>query len=61
LNSGNLRQLQARCRSERDLAKVLASAQHYNGSHFKSLSERFGVSVGAMAIRIEELSLITID
>jgi Zn-dependent peptidase ImmA (M78 family) len=60
LRSGSLKQLQDRCRNERDLARMLAAAQHYNGAHFKSLSERLGVSVEVMAIRIHELRLVTI-
>lgn len=60
LGSGSLRHLQERCRSERDLARMLAAAQHYNGAHFKSLSERFGVSIEVVAIRLEELGLVTI-
>lgn len=60
LGSGSLRHLQERCRSERDLARTLAAAQHYNGVYFKSLSERFGVSNQVMAIRLEELGLVTI-
>lgn len=60
LSSGSLRHLQERCRSERDLARTLAAAQHYNGVHFKSLSERLGVSVEVVAIRLEELGLVRI-
>lgn len=58
LCSGSLTHLQKRCRSERDLARMLAAAQRYNGVHFKSLSERFGVSIEAVAIRLEQLSLV---
>lgn len=60
LNLGNLRHLRERCRSERDLARTLAAAQHYNGVYFKSLSELFGVSIGVMAIRLEDLDLVAI-
>jgi Zn-dependent peptidase ImmA (M78 family) len=60
LGAGSLRHLQDRCRSERDLARILAAAQHYNGAHFKSLSERFGVSIEVVAIRLGELDLIAI-
>ena len=41
-----------------DLAKTLASADHYNGNQVNSLAAQFRVSVGAMAIRIRELGLI---
>ncbi|WP_349656282.1 ImmA/IrrE family metallo-endopeptidase [Xanthomonas sp. 10-10] len=42
----------------RHVSRKLASASYYNGSHFISLSESFGVSVEAMAIRLEELKLV---
>lgn len=60
LASVSLKLLRARCRCERDLARMLATAQHYNGSHFRSLAERFGVSAEVMAIRLEESSLLAI-
>lgn len=60
LTSGSLKLLKERYRSERDLARMLAAVQHYNGSHFKSLAERFGVSVEVTAIRLEESDLLAI-
>lgn len=39
-------------------AAALASSKRFNGVHFKSLVEEFGISVSAMAIRIAELELI---
>jgi hypothetical protein len=42
----------------RDLSRHLASTNRYNGKFFPSLAERFKVSVGAMAIRLEELGLV---
>lgn len=60
LGSGTLTHLQKRCRSERDLARMLAAAQRYNGVHFKSLSERFGVSIEVVAIRLEQVGLVMI-
>lgn len=42
----------------RFLSRGLASARHYNSQLFPSLSERFKVSIGAMAIRLEELGLV---
>lgn len=42
----------------RERARILASATSYNGRHFPSLAEQFNVSVGAMAIRLEELDLL---
>jgi hypothetical protein len=44
--------------SRRHLARTLSAAETYNSRSFKSLSTQFGVSVGAMAIRIEELLLL---
>lgn len=58
LSSQSLRQLHAKCRSRRDLARLLADAHQFNSRHFGSLAERFGVSVLVMAIRIEELNLV---
>jgi len=43
---------------QRDLSRFLASAGSYNGRFFHSLANQFRVSFEAMAIRLEELSLI---
>jgi IrrE N-terminal-like domain len=49
----------AKCNGIRDLSRLLANAKSYNGQHYqKSLAELFNVSVGAMAIRLEELNLV---
>lgn len=50
--------LQSKCRTVRDLTRMLASAEHYNGVRFESIAKQFGVSNEAMAIRLEELSLV---
>jgi Zn-dependent peptidase ImmA (M78 family) len=42
----------------RHLARTLAAVESYNSRSFKSLASQFGVSVGAMAIRLEELRLL---
>lgn len=60
LNLGSLGQLQRNCRTARDLARKLAAAQHYNGTHFRSMFDAFGVSKEAMAIRLEELGLVAV-
>ena len=39
-------------------ARELARATQFDGRPFASLSERFGVSIEAMAIRLEELDLL---
>ncbi|RJS93555.1 ImmA/IrrE family metallo-endopeptidase [Salinisphaera sp. Q1T1-3] len=44
--------------SIRALARKLASAESYDGKRFNSLAAQFGVSVEAMAIRMEELNLV---
>jgi len=50
--------LQSKCRTVRDLTRMLASAEHYNGVRFDSIAKQFGVSIEAMAIRLEELGLV---
>lgn len=42
----------------RSFSRVIASAEHFNGRRFTSLSDRFKVSVESMAIRLEELGLV---
>lgn len=44
----------------RQLSRVLASAEQYNGIHFNSLAKQFNVTPEAMAIRLEELELLAI-
>jgi len=43
----------------RQLSRMLASAEQFNGRHFVSLANQFKVSTGAMAIRLEELELVS--
>lgn len=43
--------------TRRHVSRELAAARSYNGRHFESLATYFGVSVEAMAIRLEELGL----
>lgn len=50
--------LQSKCRTVRDLTRMLASAEHYNGVRFESIAKQFGVSIEAMAIRLEDLGLV---
>lgn len=40
------------------LARALAAADRFDGKQIKSLADQFGVSIEAMAIRLEELDLI---
>lgn len=60
LMSQDIDSLRVRCRTHHDLARTLAAAAYYNGAHFTPLAQQFDVSVGAMAIRLEELNLIAI-
>lgn len=54
-----VRELRDMCKSKRDLSRLLASAEFYNGAAFHSISEQFQVSMETMAIRLEELDLVT--
>jgi len=58
LTSGSLESLQDRCRTLRDLTRLLASAVRYNRIHVNSLANQFNVSTEVMAIRLEELHLV---
>lgn len=60
LTRGNALDLRRNCRTLRDLTKILASTESYNGLRFVSLASQFRVSTEAMAIRFEELGLVTI-
>jgi len=56
--SQNQDSLRTSIRELRDWSRMVADASFYQGKHFVSLAEQFGVSVETMAIRIEELDLI---
>jgi Zn-dependent peptidase ImmA (M78 family) len=58
LSNLSLDEVQRTCRMRRDLSRLLASTESYNGRYFPSLAAQFRVSVEAMAIRIEELGLL---
>lgn len=58
LMSQDVDSVRLKCRTLRDLTRVLSSADYYNGLHFSSFAEQFGVSIEAMAIRLEELKLV---
>ncbi|MDH5491307.1 MAG: ImmA/IrrE family metallo-endopeptidase [Myxococcales bacterium] len=45
-------------KASQDLCRQLASAEHFHGTHFPSLAQRFQVSESAMAIRLRELELV---
>ena len=46
--------------SLRDISRILAKTESFNGQYFRSLADQFYVSVEAMAIRLEELSLLEV-
>jgi Zn-dependent peptidase ImmA (M78 family) len=48
-------------RTHRHVSRAVASAPRFNGRHFTPLCEQFRVSREAMAIRLEELSLVRVD
>ncbi|MEQ1636843.1 MAG: ImmA/IrrE family metallo-endopeptidase [Methylococcales bacterium] len=52
------KEMTRKCKIPRDLSRILASVECYNGQHFISLASQFEVSVEAMAIRLEELKLL---
>lgn len=54
-------ELQRKCKTRRDLSRLLASTERYDGRHFPSLAAQFCVSTETMAIRIEELALLSSD
>lgn len=54
-------ELEKKCKTRRDLSRMLASTERYDGRHFLSLAAQFRVSTETMAIRIEELTLISSD
>lgn len=58
LGLGSETAARARLSSARALALLLATAEHFDGRHFRSLAEQFHVSATSMAIRLEELDLI---
>src|SRR5690606_17622359 len=54
LINGNVSGLRKECRNLRGLSKKLASSESYGQNFFNSMATIFNVSVGAMAIRLEE-------
>lgn len=60
LGLGDFVALKEKFKTPRQLSKMLASAEQYNGLHFISLANQFRVSTEAMAIRLEELELLAL-
>jgi hypothetical protein len=55
---GTSKDITQKCKTLRDLSRILANVEHYNGRYFNSLAKQFHVSTEALAIRLEELELI---
>ena len=58
LSRSSMSDFQKKCKTLRDLSRILASAEYYNGLRFVSMAGQFRVSIEAMAIRLEELGLV---
>jgi len=58
LQCESLSEVRNKCRSRRNLSRLLASSNCYNWRFFPSLANQFRVSIETMAIRLEELSLV---
>ena len=61
LGANNAAQLLRECPTVRQLSLRLASAEMYSSRPTRSIASVFGVSVGAMAIRLEELGLVELN
>lgn len=61
LTGGSVSSFRSKCKSLRELSRIIASAESFYGTPFKSMAEIFNVSVEAMAIRLEELALIEFE
>jgi formiminotetrahydrofolate cyclodeaminase/Zn-dependent peptidase ImmA (M78 family) len=61
LTGGSLSSFRSNCRNLRELSRIIASAESLYGNPFKSMAEVFNVSIGAMAIRLEELGLVEFE
>lgn len=57
--AGSMR-LQDRNKTLRELTRIIANTDSYNGVRFQPLADQFYVSVEAMAIRLEELVLVEV-
>lgn len=58
LREQSVSDFRVKCRNVHGLARHLANVEFFKGRAFNSISKVFGVSVGAMAIRLEELDLV---
>ena len=53
-------ELKKKCNTLRAFSRTIAGATRFNGRYFDSLATQFGVSIEAMAIRLEELNLLSV-
>lgn len=51
--------IRRRCKNLRQLSMLIAGADRFNGKNFLPLNSQFRVSITAMAIRLEDLRLVT--
>lgn len=58
LGRNRLASIKQKYATRRDLARLVASADHFHGREFKPLAAQFRVAAEAMAIRLEELGLV---
>ena len=58
IGATNAEALRKKLATRRELSRLLAATQFYNGCHGPSVASQFGVSTEAMAIRLEDLQLI---
>jgi len=58
LTCDSLSKLKKKYKTRRDISRLLAGTKSYGGRNVYSLADQFRVSVEAIAIRLEELSLI---
>lgn len=60
LSRSSLLEFQQKFKTLRDVSRALANAEYYDGRRFISMARQFRVSIGAMAIRLEELELLAV-
>jgi formiminotetrahydrofolate cyclodeaminase/Zn-dependent peptidase ImmA (M78 family) len=61
LTGGSLTSFRFKCKNQRELSRIISSAESFYGAPFKSMAEVFNVSIEAMAIRLEELGLVEFE
>lgn len=60
LGLGGFMELNEKVKNLRQLSRILAGVEYYNGRHFSSLANQFRVSIETMSIRLEELELLAL-